>query len=54
MHALLDTVGAALLWTLEMGLGRAFTPEVKDAWATVYGLLATTMKTAARNALAAA
>ena len=49
-----DTVGAALLWTLEMGLGRAFTPEVKDAWATVYGLLATTMKTAARHALAAA
>jgi hemoglobin-like flavoprotein len=49
-----DTVGAALLWTLEMGLGRAFTPDVKDAWATVYGLLATTMKTAARQALAVA
>ncbi len=46
-----DTVGAALLWTLEKGLGRAFTPEAKEAWATVYGLLATTMKEAAREAL---
>lgn len=46
-----DTVGAALLWTLEAGLGRQFTPEVKDAWAAVYGLLATTMKDAARDAL---
>lgn len=42
-----DTVGAALLWTLEKGLGTSFTPDVKDAWATVYGLLATTMKQAA-------
>ena len=49
-----DTVGAALLWTLEKGLGDVFTPETKEAWATVYGLLATTMKTAAREALAAA
>jgi len=49
-----DTVGSALLWTLEMGLGRAFTTEVKDAWATVYGLLATTMKEAAREVRAAA
>src|SRR5512140_3469280 len=38
-----DTVGAALLWTLEKGLGSAFTPEVKGAWAAVYGLLASTM-----------
>jgi len=49
-----DTVGAALLWTLEMGLGRAFTTEMKDAWATVYGLLATTMKEAAREVPTAA
>lgn len=41
------TVGAALLWTLEKGLGDAFTPEVKEAWATVYGILADTMKKAA-------
>ena len=49
-----DTVGSALLWTLEMGLGRAFTADVKDAWTAVYGLLATTMKEAARQALRAA
>ena len=48
-----DTVGAALLWTLRMGLGKGFTPEMKEAWATVYGLLATTMRDAARQALAA-
>ncbi len=42
-----DTVGAALLWTLEKGLGSAFTPDAREAWATVYGLLATTMKNAA-------
>jgi hemoglobin-like flavoprotein len=45
-----DTVGAALLWTLEKGLGSAFTPEAKEAWATVYGILATTMKDATREA----
>ena len=36
-------VGVALLWTLEQGLGEAFTPEVKAAWRTVYGALASTM-----------
>lgn len=39
-----DTVGQALLWTLDYGLGEAFTPEVRDAWTSVYGLLAKTMK----------
>ena len=47
------TVGAALLWTLQKALGTAFTPEAREAWATVYNLLATTMKEAAREALAA-
>jgi hemoglobin-like flavoprotein len=46
------TVGAALLWTLEKGLGPAFTPEVKEAWATVYGVLATTMQQGAAAAAA--
>lgn len=46
-----DTVGEALLWTLEMGLGAAFTADVKEAWTTVYGVLATTMKNAAREIL---
>jgi nitric oxide dioxygenase len=42
-----DTVGAALLWTLEQGLGSKFTDEVKTAWATAYGILAQVMKDAA-------
>ena len=49
-----DTVGAALLWTLEKGLGSAFTPEVKDSWIAVYGLLAGTMKNAAKESLVGA
>jgi hemoglobin-like flavoprotein len=49
-----ETVGLALLWTLEKGLGEAFTFEVKQAWAAVYALLATTMKEAARESLAVA
>jgi hemoglobin-like flavoprotein len=48
------TVGEALLWTLEKGLGDAFTPEMKAAWAAVYGLLARTMQQAADEAVAAA
>ncbi len=40
------TVGAALLWTLRQGLGDGFTAEVEEAWATVYQLVATTMKEA--------
>jgi len=42
-----DTVAAALLDTLHAGLGEAFTVDVKDAWTTVYGVLASTMKDAA-------
>jgi len=48
-----DTVGEALLWTLQMGLGVGFTPEIRKAWAAVYDLLATTMQNAAREAKAA-
>jgi nitric oxide dioxygenase len=32
-------VGAALLWTLEKGLGDAWTAEVADAWTEAYGTL---------------
>jgi hemoglobin-like flavoprotein len=42
-----DTVGAALLWTLEQGLGLKFTDELKAAWASAYGTLAQVMKDAA-------
>jgi hemoglobin-like flavoprotein len=35
-------VGAALLWTLEQALAEIFTPELLDAWAEVYNVLAQT------------
>lgn len=43
-------VGAALLWTLEQGLGEAFTPEVKEAWSAAYGTLSGAMIAAAAPA----
>lgn len=49
-----ETVGSALLWTLEKGLGAEFTPEVESAWAAVYGTLATTMQHAAEEMFEAA
>ena len=42
-----NDVGAALLATLEIGLGDEFTPEVKQAWTEVYGVMAKTMIEAA-------
>ncbi len=42
-----DTVSAALLWTLEQGLGAAFTTEVRAAWIAIYGVLKETMTRAA-------
>lgn len=36
-------VGEALLWTLEQGLGKAFTNDVREAWAQAYGLLVEVM-----------
>jgi len=32
-------VGAALLWTLERGLGAAWTPTLAEAWTAAYGTL---------------
>lgn len=42
-------VGAALLWTLEKGLGTAFTTEVEEAWSSAYTMLAGAMIDAARE-----
>lgn len=42
-----ETVGTALLWTLQQGLGGGFTVEVREAWTNAYGLLSQTMKQAA-------
>ena len=44
-----DSVGAALLWTLEQGLGTQWTPEAKAAWTDVYALTAGVMRSAAGN-----
>jgi hemoglobin-like flavoprotein len=49
-----DTVGVALLWTLEQGLEDGFTTEVRDAWAAAYELLSETMQLGAMEAQAAA
>jgi len=46
------TVGAALIWTLEQGLGEAFTADVKEAWTVVYTTLADLMKGAAQEEVA--
>jgi len=45
-----DTVGEALLWTLEKGLGEAWNEDVKGAWTETYVTLATVMKDAAAAA----
>ncbi len=47
-----ETVGAALLQTLEQGLGDEFTPEVRAAWAHVYGVMASVMQEACETATA--
>src|SRR6516165_7174061 len=36
-------VGAALLWTLEQGLGDEFTPALRAAWEAAYGALSEVM-----------
>ena len=45
-----EPVGAALLWTLEQGLGPDFTPDVRAAWVETYTLVAGVMKAAAAEA----
>jgi hemoglobin-like flavoprotein len=45
-----EPVGAALLWTLEQGLGDAFTPPLKAAWTEAYLTLAGVMQKAAAAA----
>ena len=45
-----ETVGSALLWTLEQGLSEKFTPAVREAWTLAYGLLSSTMQAGARDA----
>ncbi|HET6969559.1 MAG TPA: globin family protein [Phenylobacterium sp.] len=42
-------VGDTLIWTLEQGLGDAFTPAVRQAWAEAYAALSGAMIAAART-----
>ncbi len=49
-----EPVGAALLWTLEQGLGVDFTPPVRDAWTATYLTVAGVMQNAAATAPAPA
>ena len=44
-----DTVGVCLLWTLEQSLGEAWTPEVCEAWAVLYGIVAGAMQRGAAS-----
>ena len=46
-------VGGALLWTLEKGLGEAWTADVSDAWTAAYGTLSGYMISEAYGAQAA-
>ena len=42
-----DLVGAALLWTLQQGLGDRYTAAVREAWTAAYSTLAAIMREAA-------
>ena len=44
-----DKVGEALIWTLEKGLGDAFTRDVREAWTALYGKISQIMRKAATN-----
>lgn len=48
-----ETVGEALLWTLEQGLGDAWNSELENAWTTAYQWLAESMLSAAGSETAA-
>jgi len=47
-------VGASLLWTLEQGLGEAYTPAVQDAWGVTYETLSSVMIEGANEAVVSA
>ena len=48
------SVGSALLWTLEKGLGAAWTPDAAAAWTEVYGILSGVMRQASQGPTPAA
>jgi hemoglobin-like flavoprotein len=44
-----DVGGTALIWTLEAGLGDAFTPAVREAWEAAWNVVADAMLTGMRQ-----
>ncbi|MGI9335178.1 MAG: globin family protein [Gammaproteobacteria bacterium] len=48
-----DSVGAALLWTLEQGLGPAWTRQAREAWTSAYALISNVMRRATVDVAAA-
>jgi len=44
-----ETVGAALLWTLEQGLGDQWSEDAAAAWSEAYGLLSGVMRESAKG-----
>ena len=48
-----DIVAAALLDTLDSGLGEVFTPSLREAWTRAYTLLAEAMQAGTKHAMAA-
>lgn len=49
-----DTVGAALLWALEQGLGESWTEQAATIWTAAYALVSDVMKGAGNSPLEAA
>ena len=45
-----DSVGAALIWTLQKALGPAWNSETAAAWTEVYGMLSGVMRRAQKEA----
>ena len=43
-------VGEVLLWTLDQGLGQAFTPSVRDAWSKLYHVIMASMRIGGQGA----
>lgn len=43
-------VGEALIWTLDKGLGQAFTPQVRGAWTKLYQVIMATMRIGGQGA----
>jgi nitric oxide dioxygenase len=48
-----ESVGLALLWTLERGLGDALTPELRAAWTAAYAALSEALQEPANETIAA-